>query len=135
MWPCTALIVFAIVFGAPRATASPSMRIPMGVVPYHGPLDVADLVRSRPWPYHRVQLRQPEEVLSLELRPVAESPRQIWVVLVRGLATFSAPDGLSSEWHFACVYLDGETLEMLQVQLVASPKADQPLGFDSCTLR
>lgn len=131
VWPCA---LAAIVATAVSATAAPEIRLPSGVVPYHGPVEVADLVRSRAWPYGRIQLQRVDEVLSVELRRSGQSAAYFWAVLVRGQATFQPPPtGKPSAWEFACVYLDGETLEFLQVQLVARPTADRPLGFDSCT--
>ena len=136
MWRFAMVVILALGFVPSRDAAKPEVRAPAGVVPHHAPFAVADLVGSKAWPYSRVQLNRVEEVLSVELRLIPEPARQAWVVLVRGDATFSPPPGgVVSIWNFACVYLDGETLELLQVELVASPEPGQTLGFDTCTMR
>jgi hypothetical protein len=133
MWRRRTQIVVAIVLAAPLVAAAPAVRIPTGVVPYHGPLEVADLVRSKPWRYGPILLHYVEEVVSVELRPNAESAGHTWVVLVRGDATFVPPlGGPGSTAKLACVYLEGETLDLLQVQLVTPPGPGQSPGFDSC---
>lgn len=122
-------------FAATGSAIALDVRIPTGVVPDNGPREVADVVLSHPWYYGRVRLHSVHEVLGVEFRLGSHPPSSaVWVALVRGQATFSPPLGApASSWEYACVYFDEPTLELLQIELVASPEAQEKPGFESCT--